>query len=32
MTAVDAPGIGCDPDPAMLEACAVEKAVIGQGG
>ena len=28
MTAFDAPGIGCDPDPAMLEECTVEKAVI----
>ena len=29
MTAIPAPGIGCDPDPAMLEECTVEKAVIG---
>ncbi|MGQ9650922.1 MAG: o-succinylbenzoate synthase [Phycisphaerae bacterium] len=28
MTAIDAPGIGCDPDPAMLEQCTIEKAVI----
>ncbi len=28
MTALDAPGIGCDPNPEMLEKCTIEKTVI----